>query len=234
MEPHHLVPVRNAPRVLLPRSANGRAARTGPGLHRLAIFFEPGHGSRTVLDLENHLDPTRKGFGAPTRVEDNLDDITGRMALMQLHQCRKVRVRSTDRPSSRVTEPRMVGRGRNRLGLIFGTGLPLRRRGFRLLLGLVLGGINNVLNALNALSATGAQHELLRVGVVNVLESSGLAVQRLDPPARHAKTRVRILLPHSIRVTVVLLPLSSSSVMNVLSCVVGCQVRMGWIAMARY
>lgn len=74
MEAHDLVAV-------------GEAAGVGvgcAGADGVAVLLEAGCGGCRVLDLEHHVDPRRRRRGRPAGVEDDLDDVAGRVAGVEL------------------------------------------------------------------------------------------------------------------------------------------------------
>lgn len=150
VKPHDLVPVGDATGILLV----GRASHGGLGLDHFAILFKPGHRLGAVLDLEDHLDPTRKCLGGPAGVEDYLDDAPGMVALRQLGERRKDEIVGPNETRRNAGSGAGAGTGS---GFRFGDSgkrFFVRRRGFGLLV-LGFGGFDDVFEALNALPATG-------------------------------------------------------------------------------
>lgn len=178
VEPHNLIPIRHAPRVLLTRPTRAQTRR-GPALNHLAVLLEPGRGPGRVLHLEDHLDPTRERFRTPPRVEYNLYYITGRVALGQLGQRGVYRVvRITGSSAFTVTS----SNGRAQTGFRFRRLLNIP--GILMLL-LFRRRFDDVFNALGTPPATRTGYEILRGGMVHVVKCSGFALQGFDPPACH-------------------------------------------------
>ena len=155
MKPHYLVPISDATGILL---VGGTSHRRFIFDH-LAILFKPSHRLGPILDLENHLDPTRKRLRAPASVEDYLNHAPGMVPLRQLRKRRKDKIvgpnyRTRRNARSRPDAGTQTG-FRFRESRVFGNRFFLRWRVIGVLF-LGFGGFDDVFEALNALPATGA------------------------------------------------------------------------------